>query len=156
MPTIETTSLKFIHLPHTGGHWVTAVIEKLEPVLMSAVEYHASHTWGTPGKFSFGIVRDTFSWYESCHRFHTETAWQFWPEMAGLDFDSWVKRYHHSGLSYSHVIEYQLGIPPKVDYVGCFERLESSTRNALILAGFPKVDVIEAVRSTPPLKVFSR
>lgn len=70
---IATEDFLYVHMPKTGGIWVTKILLGMGGIKVPGLKRHApagdlASSW-TEGRLMFGTVRDPWSWYVSlwCH-----------------------------------------------------------------------------------------
>ena len=103
----------FLHVPKTGGNWVTEVLESNELVFAHVAGKHAGPAQLAPlehlleiprrydrpnrASFRFCFVRHPLSWYESWYRMNVDRGWPEW----AVDEDAWNPSVELNGLGAS-------------------------------------------------------
>lgn len=163
----------FIHVPKTGGTWITQQLQNA-----GLVEGETGRAHATPAELAdapswrdgrrrlfFCFVRHPLTWYQSYWAYRMKNGWhkpspnevdapirtvQLDAECRSDDFETFVRtcieRYPQGWVShlYRH---YTAGCV----YVGRFERLREDLQFALLLGGEPlEPEAIAAIRTSPP------
>ena len=103
----------FLHVPKTGGNWVTEVLESNKLVFAHVAGKHAGPAQLAPlehlleiprrydrpnrASFRFCFVRHPLSWYESWYRMNVDRGWPEW----ATDEDAWNPSVELNGLGAS-------------------------------------------------------
>jgi hypothetical protein len=142
MPSLLLPRSRFLHVPKTGGNWVSAVLQDLFPHAQRMAKKHATRRTA-PGaeRFTFAFVRHPLTWYQSyfaykqCRGWHPKNDWDLRVQ-ADL-FEDFVRRaLDETPGHYSQRVRWFVGRPgEEIDFVGRFERLRSDLIRALELAG---------------------
>jgi len=165
MATCGNDKFLFIHVPKTGGMWVTEVLQEagveVSEEFGATPEHPLLSELERRGRFTFAFVREPLSWYGSIWRFrnyfnlHKGPAEGQLPydRFIGLDFPEFLENVatHVPGFLSKH---YELFVGPRdaeIDFVGRYERLEDDVVSALRAAGQDFDE--EALRSFPPINV---
>jgi hypothetical protein len=142
VPAVANDRFVFIHVPKTGGGWVSKALEaagvEAEPV---SIEQHPMLCdVDRAGRFTFAFVREPISWYRSLWRFHRAQPQDHWPKLnryIGLplpDFLSSVASERPGYLGqYFNCFIGEGG--EAIDFVGRIENLADDLVHALTLAG---------------------
>ena len=167
MATVQNDCLAFIHVPKTGGSWVTEAMRVAGVECRPAERLYGSERFGhlihlevPADRFRFGFVREPADWYRSfwCHR-HTHQDWQE-DEKMPLDalsrgsFPEFIERVTTELPGYlTRLYEHYLGPPGEIDFVGRYENLREDLIHALSEAGDYHLD---AVRQLDPVNASRR
>ena len=148
MTTVVNDRIAFLHVPKTGGSWVTEAMRaagvELRPVPLPAVKRgHGGLEAVDRGLFTFAFVRDPFDWYASYWRHRQKFG--DWDSASPIDefarrpFTEFVvqaatRRPRHL----TRVYERYCGPPDDpISFVGRYERLAEDLETALTSAGQP-------------------
>jgi hypothetical protein len=165
MATCGNDKFLFIHVPKTGGMWVTEALQaagiEVEEEFGRTPEHPLLSELERRGRFTFAFVREPLSWYGSIWRFRNYFHLHKEPAEAQLPYDSYI------GLEFPDFIEqvaehlpgflsnhYELFVGPQdseIEFIGRYERLEDDLVSALRTAGQDFDE--EALRSFPPINV---
>jgi hypothetical protein len=162
MPTLILPRSRFLHIPKTGGVWVSEVLKKVSGLNYAVCEQWDGHLdlHHAPGQglFTFAFVRHPLHWWRS-----------YW---AMREFGEWANaawfcdvQCRSSNYAYfiecvldkcpgmcSDLFETYVGTPEApIDFVGRQENLQEDLITALKLAG--EVFNEPAVQMVPPLNV---
>jgi hypothetical protein len=162
MATLITPRTRFLHIPKTGGTWVTLALQ------VAGVPCQIVWTRQGPGsrghatleqtkaysdRFTFAFVRHPLDLYRSRWAANTKDGWpmnRFLHDARSEDFpgfvDQVVKR--HPGFAGKHFAEYTGPPEAEISFVGRYETLVADLVRALDEAG-EKYDE-EALRSYAP------
>ena len=153
MTAVANEKILFIHIPKTGGTWVSEAMEaagvQVEP---AADDHHPEKPELEIGdRFAFAFVREPLSWYRSIWKFHRRnplTHWTHIGESIDLDFPDFLEHMIESYPGYlGGYYRMFVGAPhDPIDFVGRHEHLSDDLVTALRLAGqeFDE-DVLRAV-----------
>jgi len=150
MATFVTQRMIFVHVPKTGGSWVTEAVRSAgvpawAPAPTSGrddpVHAHADlREVAASDRFSVAFVRHPLDWWRSYWGHRMRAGWD--PasgidDAASDDFNEFVVKVLDRGeWSFDRVVRRFVGLPsPSVDFVGRFEHLLEDTCDALRLAG---------------------
>ena len=135
----------YIHIPKTGGTWVTKLLQKEGRVLEIANPTHLTLTElledpayaGWEGLPAFTFLRHPLSWYKSYFAYRTRFGWA---KGSGLDRDCWNADFSTFVLRASEQHPGYLGdsygrFVKGIDYVRPFETLRESLIEILGLVG---------------------
>ena len=139
MALMLKNGLVYMHIPKTGGNWLTSLLEKNDLVTGAAGHKHATYEAlvctdaGKQAKAAgaaisgyFCVVRNPISWYESWYKYQCHREWRRWGVpgdllrwhvMAGLnmaapaDFNVFMERVNYQSPGFvSHLYSrYTLG-----------------------------------------------
>ena len=110
MALILKNGAVFLHIPKTGGNWITNVLRELDLIETRAAQKHADidHFFAVPKQrkallkyafhelyypqkkkqkpFMFCFVRNPLSWYESWFKYMSQPSrqWRFWGKEQGI------------------------------------------------------------------------
>ena len=146
MATFVTKRMIFVHVPKTGGTWVTQAVKSAgvdawapDPPEGShgPAPFHASLREVAAGdRLSVAFVRHPLDWWRSYWSHRMRGGWD--PtnridDAASDDFNEFVLRVIEQGeSSFGGVVRQFIGLPsPDVDFVGRFEHLVEDTCEAL-------------------------
>lgn len=156
--TLILSHCRFLHVPKTGGTWVTGALQAgcivLEDFRVRGSDHVPAWRSPHPERFTLAFVRHPLPWWRSFWRFHKGPARRYivdheicatcWAE----DYATFVERLltRFPG-HYGRLVERVLGpIGDRVDFVGRHEHLLDDLLLALRLAGQPhNADAIRAV-----------
>lgn len=168
----------FLHVPKTGGSWVTSVLHDAGLVQREATKMHAdldrfamwiaSKNYRPGGRFLFCFVRNPVTWYESWFRFMSQPGigWRDWGAVdsgfvgwhpnvmlngvAHGDFDAFVRDVMRRRPGYATEM---MGwyTKPSISFVGRQETLRDDLIEALGRTGI-RIDE-DRVRSAAPVLV---
>jgi hypothetical protein len=158
MATCGTDRLIFIHVPKTGGTWVSKAMKtaglRLEPEGYS--EHPFFHEVDRRNRFSFAFVRDPLHWWGSEWRFRRNHHYR---DLVNHPYDRWLELgfdvfieqvIEHCPGFLSRTYDRHIGtIEDSVDFVGRYEHLQDDLVKALRLAGEEFDEgVVRSLRST--------
>ena len=164
MSTSGNERLVFIHVPKTGGGWVSEAMAAagIHQERLGFAHHIGKDEIALGGRFIFGFVREPLSWYGSAWTFRRR-LWrekeadpqmevpgaEFPDEWFALDFPEFVEAVIDNRPGYlSWYYEHYLGAEDDpIDFIGRYENLADDLVNALRLAG-QEFDE-EALRSFP-------
>lgn len=141
MPTSANDKLLFVHIPKTGGAWVSEALKAAGVDLTPVSENpHPFLSELEPGeRFTFAFVREPAAWYSSLwhyHRHYPQTDWELVNRYIDLDLEDFIlamgRRWpgYLTGL-YTHFV----GKPgAEINYIGRQETLADDLVTALRLA----------------------
>jgi hypothetical protein len=150
MPTFLTDKLVFIHVPKTGGTWITEALASTGVLLMPpdplgdqpySEHGHASLSDLDVGnRFTVAFVRHPLDWWRSYWGHRMRSGWinesGLDSEIASDDFNDFVERVlKYRPGQFDELVRRFVGSPAQVDYVGRFEHLLEDTCTALRLSG---------------------
>lgn len=156
MPGLLISRSQFLHVPKTGGNWISSVLRKQFPMAQSMPKIHTTRKSAPrPDLFTFSFVRHPLTWYQSYFSYKQRKGWQ--PEN---DWDKVVRRdlftdfieaaIAHTPAYYSKLLRRFVGkAGDEVDFIGRFESLTEDLIHALELAG-EEFDA-DMIRHTPPV-----
>ncbi|HTU77757.1 MAG TPA: hypothetical protein VMF09_03260 [Solirubrobacteraceae bacterium] len=167
MASFLTPRMVFVHVPKTGGTWVThAVIAagvQVAPPDPGGGRHYSEHghatlrDTATAGRMSVAFVRHPLDWWRSYWGHRMRAGWAPDSELdatvADADFNAFVLRVldRHPG-HFTETVRSFVGLPePEVDFVGRYERLVEDTARALALGG--ERFRASALRAHPPENV---
>jgi hypothetical protein len=158
--TIVNEQMAFIHVPKTGGMWVTDAIRAggIEFDTMEEDDHFMKSDLEAGDRFVFAFVREPFSWYGSVWRYHRvfpQAHWVDINEAIDLEFPDfleqmlknhpgWLSRYYKRFVGPRH---------DEIDFVGRYERLADDLVTALRSSG-QEFDE-GSLRALPPVNRFS-
>jgi sulfotransferase famil protein len=163
--TVVNDRIAFLHVPKTGGTWVTEALRaagvELRPVPLPAVKRgHGGLEAVDRRLFTFAFVRDPFDWYASYWRHRQKFGdWDSASpidEFARLPFTDFVEQAAmHRPRHLTLVYERYCGPPhDPISFVGRYERLAEDLVTALTLAGEPFDD--DALHAHPAVNTTDR
>jgi hypothetical protein len=172
----------FLHIPKTGGSWVTEVLEREGLIRRRFAHEHAgidlALTWLSrrrwlnrqPSMFCF--VRHPLAWYESYYSYmsNPDVAWRSWGRSASGPGRKWHPNFMLNGCGAPEFNEFVRNVirrrpgyvselfgwydKPPILFVGRQENLANDLATALRLCGAEFDE--EAVRSAAPVNVSAR
>jgi hypothetical protein len=170
MPAFVTDQTLFLHVPKTGGTWVTSAvlaagIAAVAPDAPDHAAVYSEHGHALLGdvpeyghRFRFAFVRHPLDWWRSYwgHRMREGTWWEEIEidRVAGHDdFGEFIRRVTRHLPGYlSSIYEQFVGTPAdEIDFVGRYEHLADDLCIALRLAGETFNEA--ALRSAAPANV---
>jgi hypothetical protein len=163
----------FIHVPKTGGGWVTEAMKAagIRQERIGDMHHLGKDEVDLQGRFAFAFVREPLSWYGSAWNFRrriwkekaTETPEleipeaEFPDEWFAMDFPDFLDKVINDRPGYlSRYYEHFVGPPNSpIDFIGRYENLVEDVVSALTLAGqeFDEeaLRAFPAVNTTGPL-----
>lgn len=156
MPSLLLPRSRFLHVPKTGGNWVSAVLGALFPDARRMPKIHTS-LGSARGKrrFTFAFVRHPLTWYQSYFSYKERKGWDpknDWDQVvrAGT-FEEFMRRaIDETPGYYSKLLRRFVGRPgEEIDFIGKSERLMEDLIRALQAAG--ESFEPEEVRKVPPV-----
>jgi hypothetical protein len=133
----------FVHVPKTGGVWVSEALACAGVEFTQIVPADMHPTLAElprSGRFTFGFVREPVYWYSSLWRFHRTAPQHHWPKLGELldlelvDFlQEVVQRY--PGYLTKYFRQFVGSRDDEIDFVGRKEHLVDDLVHALQLAG---------------------
>jgi hypothetical protein len=164
MATCGNDKFLFIHVPKTGGMWVTEALQaagvEVHEEFGRTAEHPLLSELDRRGRFTLAFVREPLSWYGSIWRFrnyfhlHKASTEELpYDRFIGLDFPDFVDNVaeHVPGFLSDH---YELFVGPpgdEIEFIGRYENLEDDLVAAMRTAGQDFDE--EALRSFPPINV---
>jgi hypothetical protein len=165
MATCGNDKFLFIHVPKTGGMWVTEALQEagveVEEEFGATPEHPLLSELDRRGRFTFAFVREPFSWYASIWKFRNYFHLHKGPAEIQLPYDRFIE------LEFPDFVEnvatqlpgflaahYEQFVGPRedeIDFIGRYERLGDGVVTALRVAGQDFDE--EALRSFPPINV---
>ena len=173
MAILLKSNALFLHVPKTGGNWVSDVLEANDLVFAHLGGKHAgppqlaplAHLLDTPRRydrpnrtpFTFCFVRHPLRWYESWYRMNSERDWPDW----AADDNAWNPSVELNGLGartfegfVENVLRHRAGFLTRMyrfyaadaHFVGHQEHLAEDLITALALL---RVEFDDAARITP-------
>jgi len=161
-PVLIFRNAVFLHVPKTGGSWVTEAVRTagldFEEYLVDG-DFHGDLSYCPyRDRFIFAFVREPLSLYQSYWRFKTTRGWDprnpFDVDCAAPTFEAFVENVLRLEAAWcSRMFEDYVGRTPadEIDFVGRFESLVDDLVSALGLIGV-RFDE-RALRATPPVNV---
>jgi hypothetical protein len=165
MPTLQTPHARFLHLPKTGGTWVTRALaaggvpttrlptrNELGPTIHGTLD-----DLPDDGVFTFAFVRHPLDWWRSVWVHRMRYGWNdVSPAERSLrsdDFSEFIRRVIERAPGHAtRVFERFVGpANAQISFVGRYESLADDLVYALRLAGEPHDAA--ALRGTPPTNV---
>lgn len=150
MPTLITPRTRFLHVPKTGGVWVTAALERAgipcerlaRPSALMAAEHAAlAQTADYADRFTFAFVRHPLPWWRSLWAHRMRTGWHPEHEIdsraRSQDFREFVSLVVERLPGHLNERFCRYVGPPdaEIDFVGRYESLADDLVRALQLAG---------------------
>src|ERR1700722_8386556 len=156
MPTFLTKRMIFVHMPKTGGSWMTQAVRSAgvptwapDPLGDRSYSEHGHadlRDVGVNDRFSVAFVRHPLDWWRSYWGHRMRAGWDpangLDDTVASDDFNDFndfaLKVVDRSPGSFDQLVQRFVGLPsPSVDFVGRFEYLIDDACEALRLAGEP-------------------
>ena len=156
MPSLILANSRFLHVPKTGGNWVSAVLRQFFPDVARMEKIHTTiRKAPKPEAFTFAFVRHPLTWYQSYFSYKCRKGWD-----AKNDWDHEVR-----SDSFAEFVEKAIDVSPayyskllrrfvgrrgaEIDFIGRFECLSADLIHALDMAGeqFDR----EQVQAVPPV-----
>lgn len=156
MPALLLPHTRFLHVPKTGGNWVSGRLRELFPQACHMPKTHTTlRSAPEPGRFTFAFVRHPLTWYQSYFAYKQRTGWDLntdWDRRVHADsFEGFVNRaLDETPGHYSRLVRSFVGRRgAEIDFIGRFEQLRPDLIRALQLAG--EVFDPDPIRSAPPV-----
>ena len=156
MPGLVLSKSRFLHVPKTGGNWVSTVLRELFPSAERMVKIHTTRRSAPrPDLPAFAFVRHPLTWYQSYFSYKQRKGWDpqnEWDDVVRCDsFTEFVqKAIADTPAYYSKLLRRFTGRPDdEIDFIGRFESLTDDLIKALHMAG-EEFDA-NVIRSTPPV-----
>ena len=147
MASLITDRMRFLHLPKTGGTWVTQAIwaAGVDAVRPPSMPFHAdlAETAAYDGRFTFACVRHPLEFWRSYWAYRMRDGWHPESEIdaaaASPDLNEFARRVAASLPGAAGALyEAFVGAPgAEIDFIGRHERLADDVCTALRLAGEP-------------------
>jgi len=153
MPTFLTERMTFVHVPKTGGSWITQAVRAAGVPLWApdpsgdqsySAHGHADLRDMAPGdRLSVAFVRHPLDWWRSYWGHRMRAGWDPANALdavaASEDFNDFILNViDHGAGAFDQIVRRFVGLPsPSVDFVGRFEHLVEDACEALRLAGEP-------------------
>lgn len=160
--TCGNDRLLFVHVPKTGGSWVSAALDAagVEVEKIGETPHSEIKDLDVRGRFTFAFVREPLSWYGSTWNYRRKHQPNDWRGRYWQPIDEWIQNLEfHDFLEkliedrpalLSRYYELYVG-PPRdpIDFIGRYENLQEDLILALELAeqGFDE----EALRAVAPV-----
>lgn len=152
MPTFLSENMVFIHVPKTGGTWITQAVIAAgvsvrgpDPLGDQSYSEHGHAVLGeiaAGDRLSVAFVRHPLDWWRSYWGHRMRAGWDERNAVdataASSDFNDFIVRALDGGHVgyYDALIAHFIGHPdPAIDFVGRFEYLAEDTMQALELSG---------------------
>lgn len=156
MPGMLLPRSRFLHVPKTGGNWVSHVLRDQFPGLRRMPKIHTTRR-SAPNQdaFTFAFVRHPLTWYQSYFSYKQGKGWDpknDWDGMVQSDsfVDFIVAALEQTPAYYSKLLRRYVGrVGDEIDFVGRFESLVDDLIDALERAG-EDFDA-DVIRNTPPV-----
>jgi len=156
MPGLVLPESRFLHVPKTGGNWVSTVLRELFHHAQRMPKIHTTRISAPrPELFTFAFVRHPLTWYQSYFSYKQRKGWDptnNWDDIVRCDsFAEFVERAcDETPGYYSKLLRRFVGpAGDEIDFVGRFESLTDDLICALELAG-EQFDA-DVIRETPPV-----
>ena len=156
MPSLLLPRSQFLHVPKTGGNWVTCVLREQFPDAQRMPKIHTTRASAlSPELYTFAFVRHPLTWYQSYFSYKLRKGWDAkndWDDVVRCDsFASFVETaLEETPAYYSKLLRRFVGrAGDEIDFIGRFESLTEDLIEALELAG-EDFDS-DAIRSIPPV-----
>jgi hypothetical protein len=145
MASLVTARTRFLHVPKTGGYWVTSALKAagvtVEP--SEDLPFHANlaESQSYADRFTFAFVRHPLDWWRSYWSHRMRHGWQtdvaIDVEAGAFDFDEFIGRVVGvaSGGAGSMFAEFVGAAEGEIDFIGRYEHLADDLVTALRLAG---------------------
>jgi len=164
MPTFVTSNMVFLHVPKTGGTWVTQAVQAAGVAALPPSSAGARAARGDPhtslgelsagDRFSVAFVRHPLDWWRSYWGHRMRAGWLAESSLdratASDDFNEFIMRVvEHCPGTVDGLVRRFIGSPTaEVAFVGRFEHLLEDTCQALTLSG--ERFSLPALRAHPP------
>lgn len=142
MPGLLLRHCRFLHVPKTGGNWVSHVLRQQFPGAQRTPKIHTTRKSAPrPDAFTFAFVRHPLSWYQSYFSYKQLKGWDLendWDQVVQSDsFAVFLdKALEETPGYYTRLLRRYVGRPEdEIDFVGRFESLADDLIRALELAG---------------------
>ncbi len=154
---------RFIHIPKTGGTWVSKMLidhSGLE-VALTQIPHPTTRTSPGQGLFTFAFVRNPLTWYQSYWKYKFKT--NHWNPYRTLDAQCQADTFHKfldnviekcPGFYSDFLIQYVGKESDPIDFIGKQENLVEDFLEAMSISGehcVPKFE--EIVRNSAPINV---
>ncbi len=166
MPTLVTPRTRFMHIPKTGGTWVTEalrvagvptelLLRRSKAVSTGHADLAATSDYGD--RYTFAFVRHPLDWWRSFWAYRMRTGWQ--PDhpidsrASSPDFDEFIRQVlrHLDGRQAKIFGRYIGPSDAPISFIGRFESLTDDLVHALTEAG-ERFDEA-SLRAHPPSNV---
>jgi hypothetical protein len=156
MPGMLLPQSRFLHVPKTGGNWVSHALRVQFPGLRRMPKIHTTRR-SAPNQdlFTFAFVRHPLTWYQSYFSYKQGKGWDpknDWDVMVQSDsFEEFITvALEKTPAYYSKLLRRYVGrVGDEIDFVGRFESLVDDLIGALERAG-EEFDA-DAIRNAPPV-----
>jgi hypothetical protein len=142
MTTVANDQIVFIHIPKTGGTWVSEAMERagVKAEKFGNGPHPELPSLDLEGRFAFAFVREPLSWYRSVWAFHRRFSQSDWPELGewiDLDFPAFIDRMAENSPGYlsSHYTGFVGPANDEISFIGRYEHLADDLVTALHMAG---------------------
>ena len=140
MTAVGNERFVFLHIPKTGGSWVSQAMANAGIELDELGAHPQGAEVEIGGRFTFAFVREPLSWFGSAWKFHRRVSLSHWPtinDWIDLDFPGFVDGMVVSSPGYlSEYFRAFIGPPEdQIDFVGRYEQLADDLVTALRSAG---------------------
>jgi hypothetical protein len=163
MATCGNDRFLFIHVPKTGGMWVTEALQEagveVEEEIGATPEHPLLSELERRGRFTFAFVREPLSWYASIWKFRNYFHLHKGPAEGQLPYDRFIEldfpefidsvAKQLPGFLSNHYEQFVGPRDQEIDFVGRYESLEDDVISALRAAGQDFDE--DALRSFPPI-----
>jgi hypothetical protein len=145
MASLYNDRMAFIHVPKTGGTWVTNALRAAGVEFTEVTGQRGHATWADmpPDRFRFGFVREWRAWHMS-YWVHKK-RWEDYPEPINAfdaavrdsdDFESFMRLVDAEQPRFlDNLYQSFLGPAGAIEFVGSYENLADELERALGLAG---------------------
>ena len=165
MATCGNEKFLFIHVPKTGGMWVTEALQEagieVEEEFGATPEHPLLSELERRGRFTFAFVREPLSWYASIWKFRNYFHLHKGPTEVQLPYDRFIEldfpdfidnvSKQLPGFLSHHYAQFVGPQDQEIDFVGRYESLVDGVISALRAADQDFDE--EALRSFPPINV---
>jgi len=156
MPGLVLSKSRFLHVPKTGGNWVSTVLRELFPGAQRMGNIHTTRKSAPrPDLLTFAFVRHPLTWYQSYFSYKQHKGWDSsndWDDVVRSDsFVDFVESaLDHSPAYYSKLLRRFVGrAGDEIEFIGRCESLSDDLIRALELAG--EAFDADVIRNTPPV-----